>query len=105
MTVFEFKVNKFELITVLVLGKPTGFDSIEFLRRIKKKFLSRFETRKIVLSSDSLDLKDRSYLKNAIEFELLSLINKQNYYKKIEIEDSSRIKMLESRLNNLNNII
>lgn len=30
MTVFEFKVNKFELITVLFLGKPTKRGSLQY---------------------------------------------------------------------------
>lgn len=84
-----------------VVGGSVTLESIDVLKRIKEVLLTRFETRKVILNSESLDFKDSKYLKNAIEFELLSLKNKFNYYKNIAGEDTSRIKMLEYRLNKL----
>ena len=65
--------------------------------------LTRFETRKIVFSSEIINeptLKDG--LVNAVHFELLWLKNKKSYYSIIEKEDDARIKMLNDRWNILN---
>ena len=84
-----------------MVGGGISNKSIETLRKIKNIHLTRFETRKIVFSSEALDLKDiEKGLSLAVEFELLWLQNKRQFYSQIYIEDESRINMLEKRSNN-----
>ena len=69
-------------------------------KEIKKTHLDRFETRKVIFSSDALEIKDLSKgMLEAINFELLWLKNKKNYYGSIFQEDDKRIKMLSDRWN------
>lgn len=85
-----------------VVGGAVTFESIEILREIRNVFLTRFETRKVIFNSESVKMNNPTYLNSAIDFELLSLKNKSNYYERIANEDLNRIKMLEERLMKLN---
>ena len=83
-----------------VVGGAVSSDSLKVLKQINEVYLSRFETRKVVFSSDSINengLKDG--LVNAVHFELLWLKNKKEYYSNIEKEDDIRIEMLNKRWN------
>jgi hypothetical protein len=83
-----------------VVGGAVSIDTLSSLKDINACFLSRFETRKVIFDSESLNSKNiESGLLDAVYFELLWLINKKEYYKFISIEDESRIKTLESRWN------
>ena len=76
----------------------TLVNSIGVLKKINDVHLTRFETRKVVFTSEIIEsnyLKDG--LVNAVHFELLWLKNKKEYYSVIEKEDDMRIKMLNDR--------
>ena len=81
----------------LVVGGAVSIDAVEILK-IQKIHLDRFETRKVIFSSNALDIKNlEKGMLEAINFELLWLKNKKNYYGSIFKEDDKRIKMLSDR--------
>jgi DeoR/GlpR family transcriptional regulator of sugar metabolism len=82
----------------LVVGGAVSIDAVSILKEVKKVHLDRFETRKVIFSSDALEVNDLSKgMLEAINFELLWLKNKKNYYGSIFQEDDKRIKMLSAR--------
>ena len=81
-----------------VVGGAVSIDALPNLEKINSVHLSRFETRKVVFSSDSLHSDYLpTALRQAVHFELLWLLNKREYYGIMHREDQSRIQMLESR--------
>ena len=82
----------------VVVGGGVSMDALSALRKIRETKLTRFETRKIIFSSDALDLPAiENGLLTAVEFELSWLKNKRAFYEVIFTEDEKRIEMLESR--------
>ncbi len=83
----------------VVVGGAITANSLPFLRAFPDGHLDRYETRKVIFSCpQALDNPPLAFSK-AVEFELLWLKNKKNYYGKIFSEDDARIAMIEKRLN------
>lgn len=82
----------------LVCGGGVSPDSIAFLADARQRRLDRFETRKVVFDSVVVvDGRAKAAMELAIEFELLWLKNKRDYYRTIAEEDAKRIDMMEAR--------
>uniref|UniRef100_A0A183C1F0 HpcH_HpaI domain-containing protein n=1 Tax=Globodera pallida TaxID=36090 RepID=A0A183C1F0_GLOPA len=83
----------------LVVGGGVSPASIPLLTSLRRDRLDRFETRKVVFDSCVLGDADLAAagMELAIEFELLWLKNKRDYYKTIAAEDEARIAMMEAR--------
>ena len=81
----------------VVVGGAVSADSQAFFRSFPLGHLDRFETRKVVFDCPgAIDNPDEAFLK-AVEFELLWLKNKQDFYGAIHHEDDKRLAMLEAR--------
>lgn len=82
----------------VLVGGAVAIDSLPFLQQFPAGHLDRFETRKAIFGCpQALRNPPEAFLK-AIEFEVLWLKNKQQYYRNLSREDENRITMLESRL-------
>jgi hypothetical protein len=82
----------------LVVGGSVSPQAIEPLQEIRAVRLDRFETRKVVFDAKILDgSQAEAAIQNAVDFELLWLKNKRDYYGTISREDASRIEMMEKR--------
>jgi len=82
----------------LVVGGAVSSGSLANLRKINEVHLTRFETRKIIFESIALALPEiEDGLFNAVQFELLWLKNKKEYYSRISMEDAKRFDTLVAR--------
>jgi predicted dinucleotide-utilizing enzyme len=83
----------------LVVGGSVSTDAIEALRQIQAVRLDRCETRKVIFDGAAV-VGDGivAGIANAVEFELLWLKNKRDYYHRIAEEDVARIEMMEARM-------
>lgn len=81
----------------VVVGGGVSAHSKPFFAQFPKGHLDRFETRKVIFACPgALDNPEAAYLM-AVEFELLWLKNKRDYYGAIHHEDEKRIAMMEAR--------
>ncbi len=83
----------------LVVGGGVSPDSIPLLASTLAARLDRFETRKVVFDGNIVRTPALASggMELAIEFELLWLKNKRDYYQTIASEDEARIAMMEQR--------
>lgn len=84
----------------VVVGGAVSVDSISFFKAFPEGHLDRFETRKVVFQCPAAIHNTEAAFLHAVEFELMWLKNKQNYYSAIAHEDSERLKMMEARYQN-----
>lgn len=81
----------------VIVGGAVSIHSMPFFQAFPKGHLDKYETRKIVFACPgALANGDAAFLK-AVEFELLWLKNKKEYYGYIHREDDNRLKMMEER--------
>ena len=80
------------------LGGAISGRSVEFVSRLRGEgLIDKFETRKVVFSSDAVKHGEKIFRK-ALDFELQWLKSKRRFYSGIRREDEARIAMLEERL-------
>ena len=81
-----------------VVGGGVSVDSLPALHQFSKVHLSRFETRKVIFKSEALGKKDiEEGLLSAVKFEFMWILNKSDYYGKIQSEDAARLATLQRR--------
>jgi 4-hydroxy-2-oxoheptanedioate aldolase len=81
----------------VVVGGGVSVHSLPFFRSFPAGHIDRFETRKVVFECPgALENREEAFLR-AVEFELLWLRNKKNYYGAIHREDDARLAMMEER--------
>lgn len=86
-----------------IIGGGVSYHSIPFFKKLPKKSLYKFETRKIVFDAQKAfnDKKIDQGILKAVGFELMWLKNKRKFYEMIYKEDKKRITMLENRYKKL----
>lgn len=82
----------------LVVGGSVSGDAVAALREIREVRLDRFETRKVIFDGSAIESDAiHAGIANAVDFELMWLQNKRDYYAHIAVEDKARIVMMEQR--------
>jgi len=82
----------------LVVGGGVAIETIPALKQIQSTYLTRFETRKVIFAAEALESRDiKAGVASAVQFELLWLQNKREYYGRMSQEDSKRLGMMEAR--------
>lgn len=82
---------------VVVVGGGVSVHSLPFFRSFPAGHLDRYETRKVVFQCPgALENQEAAFLR-AVEFELMWLKNKKNFYTQISREDDARLAMMEER--------
>lgn len=81
----------------VIVGGAVSVHSLPFFKAFPKGHLDKYETRKVVFACPgAIDNTESAFLK-AVEFELMWLKNKKEYYGNIHREDDVRLKMMEER--------
>lgn len=95
---FVTKAKSQNLITNF--GGNIGIESIPFIIKMSP-YVDRFETRKVVITkSDNAEFLKKA-ISNALNFELLFLQFKSNYYTGMAKEDIERIKRLQNQVDSV----
>ncbi len=89
------KAKKVGLVTNF--GGNIGIESVPFIIKMYP-FIDRFETRKVVLKKNDDPEFVKEAIKKALEFELLYLKYKSEYYMNMATEDKKRIDRLNKQL-------
>lgn len=82
-------------------GGGISFDAIGFIQNMKG-LADKYETRKIVFKYDDNVTRLKAGILKAMEFEVLYLQNKCDFYDRMANEDRDRMKMLAKRLESKN---
>lgn len=81
------------------MGGNITKNSIEFIKKLySDNLITKYETRKIVFDSSSIENKPEDGITLALKFELLWLKSKRRFYSRIKEEDEYRIEDLEKRI-------
>lgn len=78
-------------------GGNIGIESIPFVIGMSD-VAERFETRKVVITMDNNEEHLKKAIHKALNFELLWLLNKKNYYTRLSNEDEARIERMRFQL-------
>ena len=78
-------------------GGGISFDAIPFIVRMYD-MIDKFESRKVVFRADNNEKRLRDGILKAMEFEVLYLKNKCEFYDRMAKEDFNRMQMLEKRV-------
>jgi 4-hydroxy-2-oxoheptanedioate aldolase len=81
----------------VIVGGAVSVHSLPFFKAFPKGHLDKYETRKVVFSCPGAIENSESAFLKAVEFELMWLKNKKEYYGYIHREDDARLKMMEER--------
>ncbi|HEY3328413.1 MAG TPA: aldolase/citrate lyase family protein [Capsulimonadaceae bacterium] len=81
----------------VVIGGGVSADSIPFFNAFPPGHLDRFETRKVVFGCPGAIANPKTAYLKAVEFELMWLRNKREYYGAIFREDDARMALMETR--------
>ena len=79
-------------------GGNIGIESISFIKRMSE-VAQRFETRKVVLSTDIPENKIKTAIQTALKFEYEYLLYKKQYYNDMATEDVSRLERMLKQIN------
>ncbi|MCR4828271.1 MAG: hypothetical protein K5864_02295 [Bacteroidales bacterium] len=79
-------------------GGNIGIESIPFVIGMSD-VAERFETRKVIITMDNNGEHLKKAIHKALNFELLWLLNKKNYYTRLSNEDEARIERMRFQLN------
>lgn len=82
---------------IVGFGGGISFDAIPFIKEMKG-LADKFETRKVVFKYDDNENRLRAGILKAMEFEVLYLQNKCEFYDRMANEDRARMEMLAKRL-------
>ncbi len=78
-------------------GGNIGIESVPFIINMSD-ITDRFETRKVVIPMCNDSNKVKQAICSALSFELKYLLNKQNYYSTMSLEDEQRIRRMQHQL-------
>ncbi len=77
-------------------GGGISFDTIDFIKDLKD-LIDKFETRKVVFNYDDNTGRLKAGILKAMEFEILYLQNKCEFYNRTASEDGARMQLLTQR--------